>query len=490
MAKDLRKVILRLARGNPGAETINQTRSPKVFPIEARHVGKRIREPAAFHRALCEQIRQAERRVHIASLYIGPAVDRKKYALENEFLQALSEVRPAVDITILLDKHRALRPVPISNTGKSTSSAEACFSCLKKDAKIYLLPVLDGTLMKRLPNPLNEIAGVFHMKIYIVDDEIFLSGANLSQEYFSDRHDRYLRLRYGANGLVDMYSELVLALCKYGSQRYGSSNDVGSAEPQESENRHILFDSLLKILTTQTKDPCDMHETASNALAYAIPTLQVPTDYFRSIDPEKVKQLPTDKDTIHGLLRQVGSIDNYYFDARVASAYLNPTESFLDATKQMRVHFLTAGSLSHGFRPKNITGNQSRSGWISAVFENFVASLPRHAKVWHYQREDWTFHAKGIWLTYGKDGHTDTLEIPSQSKLVLATHGSGNNGWRSEIRDMESNLILVFPKENDFSREHVEEWNQMVGIYADQPNPPPRLPPYLSWALPVIKTFF
>ncbi len=39
-----------------------------------------------------------------------------------------------------------------------------------------------------------EIFGVFHTKIYIFDDTVILTGANLSQQYFENRKDRYVIL--------------------------------------------------------------------------------------------------------------------------------------------------------------------------------------------------------------------------------------------------------------------------------------------------------
>ena len=49
-------------------------------------------------------------------------------------------------------------------------------------------------LKRKLPVRWNEVVGVQHMKIYIFDDELILSGANLSNTYFTDRQDRYLML--------------------------------------------------------------------------------------------------------------------------------------------------------------------------------------------------------------------------------------------------------------------------------------------------------
>jgi CDP-diacylglycerol--glycerol-3-phosphate 3-phosphatidyltransferase len=49
-------------------------------------------------------------------------------------------------------------------------------------------------LKRKLPVRWNEVVGVQHMKIYVFDDQLILSGANLSNTYFIDRQDRYLML--------------------------------------------------------------------------------------------------------------------------------------------------------------------------------------------------------------------------------------------------------------------------------------------------------
>ncbi len=45
---------------------------------------------------------------------------------------------------------------------------------------------------------ISELAAVHHMKAYIVDDRVILSGANLSEIYFTNRHDRYMRFTHPA----------------------------------------------------------------------------------------------------------------------------------------------------------------------------------------------------------------------------------------------------------------------------------------------------
>jgi CDP-diacylglycerol---glycerol-3-phosphate 3-phosphatidyltransferase len=42
---------------------------------------------------------------------------------------------------------------------------------------------------------LQEVRGVQHMKIAVFDDHVLLTGANLSDSYFTDREDRWVLLK-------------------------------------------------------------------------------------------------------------------------------------------------------------------------------------------------------------------------------------------------------------------------------------------------------
>ena len=39
---------------------------------------------------------------------------------------------------------------------------------------------------------IGQVLGVHHQKIYIFDDRVVLTGANLSKNYFLNRRDRYI----------------------------------------------------------------------------------------------------------------------------------------------------------------------------------------------------------------------------------------------------------------------------------------------------------
>ena len=45
---------------------------------------------------------------------------------------------------------------------------------------------------------MSEVIGVSHLKAYVFDDDVLISGANLSTTYFTKRQDRYYLFRNAA----------------------------------------------------------------------------------------------------------------------------------------------------------------------------------------------------------------------------------------------------------------------------------------------------
>jgi hypothetical protein len=71
-----------------------------------------------------------------------------------------------------------------SSTHAWSSNSQLMANC---DIILFLLP---GWLGSRLPSPLDESIATQHMKAYVFDDTLIMSGANLSHDYFTNRQDR------------------------------------------------------------------------------------------------------------------------------------------------------------------------------------------------------------------------------------------------------------------------------------------------------------
>ena len=76
---------------------------------------------------------------------------------------------------------------------------------------MYHTPNLTGTRKKVLPKRINEGWGLQHMKLYGIDDEIIMSGANLSDDYFTNRQDRYHV--FNSKQVTDYFAKLYQAMC-------------------------------------------------------------------------------------------------------------------------------------------------------------------------------------------------------------------------------------------------------------------------------------
>jgi CDP-diacylglycerol--glycerol-3-phosphate 3-phosphatidyltransferase len=531
----------------------NPQRPWRCFRLEQKHFGSfgtvpHAPTPEHFHDLLCERIRNAKRRVYLASLYIGPAVDAVKYDKEVELLDAIRDASSGgngsgdsdVEIKILLDHNRALRPVPTGNDSHTTS-AEACRQAIqshnnggtdtggvsvnkiqKENHSVHLFSALPHSLQKVLPNPINEIAGVFHLKAYIIDDELILSGANLSQEYFTDRCDRYLWIRHGGGGLVDCYADLVTVLCQHAVEykssdtNHDDTDDDSNLEEtiKEAQKQPVasLLESIEQVLTqdaaSAAAENIHIDDADSKIVAYAVPTFQAPAHF--GLHP----RLRSDVETVQDVLRSAAQgatnststssgAANKAATVRLATAYLNPTDSIMTACRDAAaVHMLTAGRVSHGFKPKNKAGNKGKD-WIPAVFSrlaiNAAEQLDGNSYLWYYQRPEWTFHAKGIWLSGSEnanddadDENKDNPRLSPDTPLYMVTHGSGNFGARSEHRDMESNLLLFLPAKSPLQTTFAREWNSFcdfVGAAETEPAGKP-LAWHLRMALPYIRSFF
>lgn len=199
------EALLEAARGDDSHQPLLPCFGLKAHHVQSIHPDTAAATPSDFHSFLCQAIKKATKRVLLASLYIGPALGES--TREKELLMALQHAcmkpepnRPTVKI--LMDASRGLRPVG------DTCSAQAVYSHLSPihtSSKVYLFPVLHSFLRSYIPSPLDEVAGVFHIKAYIIDDQVILTGANLSEEYFTDRQDRYILFDQGQFKYFEFY---------------------------------------------------------------------------------------------------------------------------------------------------------------------------------------------------------------------------------------------------------------------------------------------
>lgn len=204
---------------SPAYESLNWLhREAPCFPVSAANI-RIITEPAHFYEALSDGARAARSRIVLASLYLGTG--EQEHALVARIRQNLRQ-NPRLRVNVLLDFARGTR-----GADRGVSSKDALMPLLQQQQEnagsddaspgssgssnvcvsLYHTPALRGLSKRLMPPRWNELIGLQHMKLYVFDDTVIVSGANMSRDYFTNRQDRYIVIE--DRRLADFYARLV-----------------------------------------------------------------------------------------------------------------------------------------------------------------------------------------------------------------------------------------------------------------------------------------
>lgn len=175
------------------------TLAAPCFPVKGEKVTV-IKEPGKFYETLVEKSAIARNRIIFASLYLGTG------KLESSLVQTIQknlQQNKFLKVDILLDFARGTR---------GESSSKSMLLPLIQEFKnftlsMYHTPDLRGITKKIAPARWNELLGLQHMKVYLFDDSVMISGANLSNDYFTNRQDRYILIE--DKSLADFYAKFI-----------------------------------------------------------------------------------------------------------------------------------------------------------------------------------------------------------------------------------------------------------------------------------------
>lgn len=185
---------------NPSLESLNWLYSvAPCFPIHGSKI-QVIQEPQKFYEALLSKCSTAKNRITLVSLYLG--IGKLEQNLIIAMRNNLSN-NSNLKINILLDFARGTRGIKNSQTTLHELIKEKNNFCLS----LYHTPALRGLTKRFVPPRWNELFGLQHMKLYLFDDTVIISGANLSNDYFTNRQDRYVMIE--DKNLADFYGDLI-----------------------------------------------------------------------------------------------------------------------------------------------------------------------------------------------------------------------------------------------------------------------------------------
>ncbi|EZA62629.1 CDP-diacylglycerol--glycerol-3-phosphate 3-phosphatidyltransferase, mitochondrial isoform X2 [Ooceraea biroi] len=406
-----------------------------AFPVNGSKITI-IHEPETFYSTLLEKCRHAKKRITLASLYIGTG------ALETELVNVIEQAMNGgtVQVRILMDYMRGSR-------GKHNS--RKMLEPLLKDkygdrCKVFLYhtPKLRGVMKATMPERFNELVGLQHMKLYMIDDDLIISGANLSNDYFTNRQDRYFVIE-DCQELCDFYNKLVEKVAEFSFllQPDGNTslNPAVDCHPYKGSRKIFTQEAASRIQTLfQSEIEKRVNLDKAEADTWVFPLVQM-------------GQLNICHDSEVTLkLLQVAPAGA---TLKLATGYFNLTSEYSRAIlgdSRATCHFLTAHPTANGFfNARGIAGGiPAAYTRIEESFFNLCERMAqqRRIRLWEFMKPGWTYHAKGLWYI-----------LPGQQKPSLTLIGSPNFGYRSVNRDLETQIAVVTKNEKLQDALHEEQ---------------------------------
>mmetsp|Transcript_17314 Transcript_17314/g.31199 ORF Transcript_17314/g.31199 Transcript_17314/m.31199 type:complete len:526 (-) Transcript_17314:554-2131(-) len=439
--------------------------------------------PVDLFLAIAKGVRISYSRCVLSTLYIG---DGPLEQFITGLLFNKLEANKALKLSILCDYNRGRRA--------NFVSAYSLMQPLKRNFppnpnvrigfyKSPLAPILlSGS------NALSEVFGVQHMKVAVFDDHVVMTGANLSENYFTDRQDRVVIFK-NAPKLADFCEDLINSMIDCSMQ----ITETGVMEfPQDmphytsplsasgkkefnklQEDRikmlkfmykpkeRLEFEDFWKSHTTQKKEaagsqdsqaPTDLALFEAKEWGQKLKMIGKSSDVFNVL-----KDMPTDLNIIDGTggwnnqLAPLGEKvylfpslqiatakvnDDLEFtkellktatDLKITSGYMNFPKALRNLLKDTKVlKLLCASPNANGFLGDGV------KNWIPyfyrALCQLHYAKLP-NAQISEYEKGLWTFHAKGLWAY-------------EEGRPFLSSIGSSNFARRSYVRDTEFQLYM------------------------------------------------
>ncbi|KAJ2206101.1 CDP-diacylglycerol--glycerol-3-phosphate 3-phosphatidyltransferase [Coemansia sp. RSA 521] len=387
-----------------------------------------LREPQQFYKQLIHGIKHAQRHICLSSLYIGS----EETELVAELKNALAR-NTKLQVRVLLD---CLRGTRTDSAGMSSAALLAPlvqqFGEERVQVFMYHTPALSGLSKQAWPQRYNETFGLQHIKAYIFDDDVIISGANLSRDYFTNRQDRYMRI--SDPQFSDYFVRLVSTIGQFsfrvlnGDQAAGYKLEMadGVADPTRDPREFVREANELMV---QFLHRAEIEHAVEAGSISEHDTLAIPTVQMRQLgitqDESHMREF---FELVHAFAR------NYKSRSLMASAYFNFSDQYkrsvLDSAS--RWDLLVASPQANGFYTA-----QGISQYIPdmySIIEHEFAHMARarnDISIEEYMRDGWTFHGKGVW------------SYLNQPLPQLTMIGSPNYGYRSIYRDLEAQVTVV-----------------------------------------------
>ncbi|KAL9955415.1 hypothetical protein ACROYT_G036737 [Oculina patagonica] len=402
-----------------------------VFAVNGKDISV-LHEPNQFFNTLKHNVSKAKQRIILASLYLGTgAKEQQLVECINEAVKRSAASDQSLNVEILLEHTRGSRGEHNSRT-MLLPLVQNFTDAVK--VSLYHSPSLRGLLKLLLPERFNETVALTHLKVYLTDDTLIMSGANLSADYFTNRQDRYIEIR-NCPQLANYFHGLVSTVRSF-SFHLQPDNTTKMSEsfpvhPTKGFDRGKKFkaEAGKKVSEYMQKKKeenmfSDLPRTSNQTFdTWVIPLVQM--------FPFGIRQ---DEFVTRELLSSACQACKLF----LASGYFNLTRKYMDIMLKSpaECEILTAHPTVNGFyEAKGVAGGIPHAYTLLA--RDFYKLILEHKKTEHisvheYVRDKWTFHAKGLWYY-----------LPNEPLPSLTLIGSPNFGHRSVYQDLEAQVAIV-----------------------------------------------
>eukprot|EP00055_Hartaetosiga_balthica_P007589 m.26327 g.26327 ORF g.26327 m.26327 type:complete len:487 (+) comp5847_c0_seq1:2-1462(+) len=400
---------------------LDESKMPK-FQINPNEIHVET-NPKNFYNLILHGIKTAKHQIVMSSLYLGTGPGEKE--LVTELTRRVGN-SSNLKVDILLDANRGTRGSP-----DSVAMLHDAVQFENCKAWFYQTPDMTPILKRVLKPPFNETVGLQHTKIFVFDDTLLLTGANLSEDYFAQRQDRYIIIKdqMAANwyaGVVKLFSSISHGLDKTGKLLQPKSHPNNRKEFQTKILNHM--DSI--------------HDERKSSTAL-YPLIQL--GLYGVHNKEDMLCELFDK------LDATGHVD-------IASGYFNLSPRLREKvlTTKSSVSIVCASPNANGFLGAHGVKGHIPFGYTH-LLSTFLNDIPSgHAiTVSEYERLEWTFHAKGIWLR-------NNQAAPPFATVV----GSSNFNHRSAERDLEAQALII--TSDDTLMEQFEKEFELIDAHCNR----------------------
>jgi CDP-diacylglycerol--glycerol-3-phosphate 3-phosphatidyltransferase len=331
------------------------------------------------------------------------------------------------------------------------------------------MPHLKYHYTKYLPIIAKEVLGVYHCKFCIFDDKALITGANLSDEYFTNRQDRYHYFSTTNNNDNNNDNVIVNFLKDFTRLLEPQCNQVQSDGIiiNSNGNDDDFKYNLNKLMIKYNRNDENTYNSNSNNLnrMTILPLIQ------------HSKIGINDESELLPMIINAFTNTSQKLSMFIASPYI----SFMNVLISSFVKFMNSNSnkltiiapspSSHGFHNakgiKSIVPKlhmQSQKSIVDIMKANIFTGDQRNDdnfKLIEFNREQWTFHSKGIWIFNNDNKDNGNSNGRNEQVSHMSYIGSSNFGQRSWQRDFEIGFIII-SQDNDDCNNLLDECKHLL----------------------------